>query len=125
MMPSCNALHQPRTDKIDQSQGREEPADAIECMRQVRRTESRLHERRTDRELHHYRANIHEQALTMQPPLRQYHRHHRQHCDDVEQIQLTYLRLGKVNRYQAYTCPPQQTYRHVSRNCTSCRIQKA
>lgn len=70
MMPSCNALHQPRTDKIDQSQGREEPADAIECMRQVRRTESRLHKRRTDCELDRYRAEIHQQALTMQPSLR-------------------------------------------------------
>lgn len=71
MMPSCNALHQPRADEIDQRQGREEPADAIERMRQVRRTESRLHKRRTDCELDRYRAEIHEQTLTMQPSLRQ------------------------------------------------------
>ena len=84
MIPARNALHQPRTDEIDQRQGREEPANAIKRMRQVHRAESRLHERRTDCELHRYRAEIHEQALTMQPPLRQYHRHHRQHRDNVE-----------------------------------------
>lgn len=71
MMPSCNALHQPRADEIDQRQGREKPADAIKRMRQMSRAEGRLHKRRTDCKLDRYRAEIHEQALTMQPSLRQ------------------------------------------------------
>ena len=63
MMPSCNALHQPRADEIDERQGREKPADAIERMRQMCRAEGRLHKRRTDCKLDRYRAEIHEQAL--------------------------------------------------------------